>query len=70
MLSIQNLSFSYTNDPIIQNVSFKVNQGENIAILGESGCGKSTLLKLIYGLLDSDQGEIFFNNLLHFSIFS
>lgn len=63
MLSIQNLSFSYTNDPIIQNVSFKVNQGENIAILGESGCGKSTLLKLIYGLLDSDQGEIFFNNL-------
>ena len=63
MLSIQNLSFAYTNDAVIQNISFNVNQGENIAILGESGCGKSTLLKLIYGLLDADQGEIFFESL-------
>ena len=63
MLSIQNLSFAYTNDAVLQNISFKVNQGENIAILGESGCGKSTLLKLIYGLLDANQGEIFFDDL-------
>lgn len=61
MLSIQNLSFSYSDSPTIQNISFIAGQGENIAILGESGCGKSTILKLIYGLLDADQGNIFFN---------
>src|SRR5690606_5062310 len=32
------------------------------SVMGESGCGKSTLLKVIYGLLQADQGEIFYNN--------
>jgi ABC-type sulfate/molybdate transport systems ATPase subunit len=36
-------------------------KGQNLAVIGESGCGKSTLLKLIYGLYDLDQGEIFWN---------
>jgi ABC-type sulfate/molybdate transport systems ATPase subunit len=38
-----------------------LNKGQNLAIIGESGCGKSTLLKLIYGLYDLNQGEIFWN---------
>ena len=63
MLSIQSLSFAYSSDqPIIQNISFEAASGQNIAILGESGCGKSTLLKLIYGLLDANDGQIFFDN--------
>ncbi len=61
LLSIKNISFSYTDKPTIQGVSFDVQKGENIAILGESGCGKSTLLKLIYGLCDLNEGQIFFN---------
>ena len=61
LLSIQNISFSYTQKPIIQNISFDVFAGQNIAILGESGCGKSTLLKLIYGLYDLDSGTILFS---------
>jgi ABC-type Fe3+/spermidine/putrescine transport system ATPase subunit len=61
MLSIENLSFAYTDDPVINNICFNATQGQNIAILGESGCGKSTLLKLIYGLLDADNGQIFFD---------
>lgn len=61
MLDIQNISFSYTENPVIKNVSFTINKGDNIAIIGESGCGKSTLLKLMYGLYDLDEGKIFYN---------
>ena len=61
MLDIQNISFSYTDKPVIKNVSFTINKGENIAIIGESGCGKSTLLKLMYGLYDLNEGKIFYN---------
>ena len=61
MLDIQNISFSYTENPVIKNVSFTINKGENIAIIGESGCGKSTLLKLMYGLYNLDEGKIFYN---------
>jgi len=59
--SIQISSFSYTENPVIKNVSFTVNKGDNIAIIGESGCGKSTLLKLLYGLYDLNEGKIFYN---------
>jgi len=61
MLDIKNISFSYTENPVIKNVSFTINKGENIAIIGESGCGKSTLLKLLYGLYDLNEGQISYN---------
>ncbi|MWB94566.1 ATP-binding cassette domain-containing protein [Flavobacterium sp. GA093] len=60
MLDIKNISFSYTDKPVIKNLNFTIEKGQNIAIIGESGCGKSTLLKLIYGLYDLDEGEIFY----------
>lgn len=60
MLDIQNISFSYTESPVIKNISFSIEKGQNISIIGESGCGKSTLLKLIYGLYDLDEGKIFY----------
>ncbi|MBO9586027.1 MAG: ABC transporter ATP-binding protein [Flavobacterium sp.] len=62
MLDIQNISFSYTESPVIKNISFSIEKGQNIAIIGESGCGKSTLLKLIYGLYDLDEGSIFYGD--------
>jgi len=62
MLDIQNISFSYTDSPVIKNISFSIEKGQNIAIIGESGCGKSTLLKLIYGLYDLDEGKIFYGD--------
>lgn len=61
MLQVQNISFGYTEKAVIQNINFNVNKGQNIAIIGESGCGKSTLLKLIYGLYDLDNGQVFWN---------
>jgi ABC-type Fe3+/spermidine/putrescine transport system ATPase subunit len=62
MFQVQNISFSYTDKIIIHDVSFNVEKGQNIAIIGESGCGKSTLLKLIYGLHDLNEGHIFWND--------
>ena len=61
MLEIKDISFTYIDKPVIENVSFTIAKGKNTAIIGESGCGKSTLLKLIYGLYDLDSGAITYN---------
>lgn len=61
MLSVQNISFSYNKNSILKNISFLTEKGKIVAIIGESGCGKSTLLKLIYGLYDLNEGQIFWN---------
>lgn len=58
MLELKNISFAYIDTTVIENVSFTIPQGSNVAVIGESGCGKSTLLKLIYGLYDLNEGEI------------
>lgn len=62
MLQVNNLTFSYDKDKILEDISFQVNKGEHLAIIGESGSGKSTLLKLIYGDYDIAQGQIYWNN--------
>ena len=62
MLELKSISFSYLKDIVIKNISFTISKGNNVAIIGESGCGKSTLLKLIYGLYDLDEGEIWYND--------
>ncbi|MBC7748110.1 MAG: ABC transporter ATP-binding protein [Methylotenera sp.] len=61
MLEIKDISFTYGDKPVIENISFTIAKGENTAIIGESGCGKSTLLKLIYGLYNLDSGAITYN---------
>ena len=61
MLQVQNISFAYQTDKTLDALSFSLEKGKNLAIIGESGCGKSTLLKLIYGLYDLKEGHIFWN---------
>jgi ABC-type sulfate/molybdate transport systems ATPase subunit len=62
MLEVKNISFSYQEKITLKAISFTLDKGKNLAVIGESGCGKSTLLKLIYGLYDLDEGQIFWNN--------
>lgn len=60
-LEINNLSFNYSNKPILQDVSLSIETGDMLALLGPNGTGKTTLFKLILGLLKSNQGEILIN---------
>jgi ABC-type Fe3+/spermidine/putrescine transport system ATPase subunit len=59
MLRVNNISFAYQIDtPVLKDLSFELEAGEHLCVMGESGCGKSTLLKALYGLLDLDQGNM------------
>lgn len=60
MLRINGLSVSYGGTPALSDVSFNVNEGEIVSIVGSNGAGKSTLLKAISGLLHPDEGSIEF----------
>ena len=64
ILSVNNLSVEYNQKTVVNNVTFELNKGEILAIVGGSGSGKSTILKAIAGLLGRagavTQGEILF----------
>lgn len=62
MLKVENITFGYSKSPVLKNITFNVEAGENLAIIGESGSGKSTLLKLIYGEYDLNSGHIFWKD--------
>ncbi len=60
-LSLRGISKSFPGVLANDNVSFDVSAGEIHALLGENGAGKSTLVKMIYGIMQPDAGEIFWN---------
>ena len=60
MLVVNHISFGYSKKKIVlNNFNFTLKEGDHLCVMGESGCGKSTLLKAIYGLLNLNNGEIF-----------
>ena len=61
-LSVNGLRFSYSDKPIINDLSLNINNGEFVSILGPSGCGKSTLLNIFAGILKPQSGEILIDN--------
>ena len=61
-LEVKNLSFAYSEQQVaIDDISFSIEKGKFVAILGHNGSGKSTLAKLIVGLLEKNSGQIFFD---------
>jgi branched-chain amino acid transport system ATP-binding protein len=60
VLDIKNIDVSYGDVQVIWDVSFEVNIGEIVALIGANGAGKSTVLKTISGILRPKKGEIFF----------
>ena len=64
MLKIEEVSAGYGNLNILRNLSFHVNKGEVVSILGTNGAGKTTTLRAISGLIPVTSGSIYFNNVL------
>ncbi len=60
ILNVSNLSFSYGKKNILSNVTFKIDKGEMVSILGGNGSGKTTLLKCIMNFLKSERGSCSF----------
>ena len=60
ILSLKNLSKSFFHRPVINRISFDVNEGDILGIIGRNGIGKSTLLRLLSGLSSGDGGEVHF----------
>lgn len=57
LFSLLEVSKTYEHKDILKNISFSIQEGERIAVVGKNGSGKSTLLKIVMGGLDIDSGE-------------
>mgnify|MGYP001380697147 CR=1 FL=1 len=62
LVSLKNISLSFGNRKILDNVNFNINRGEILGMLGPNGVGKSTIFNLITGLIKPDYGSIMFDN--------
>ena len=66
LFSCENLELAYEGNTVLDNLSFKVNEGDYLCIVGENGSGKSTLMKALLGLMKPAKGEIrYLNGLKH-----
>jgi ABC-type Fe3+/spermidine/putrescine transport system ATPase subunit len=63
MLELRHIFKTYEGKPLLNDISFTVNAGETLCLLGASGSGKSTLLRMIAGLETPDSGSILFNGM-------
>ena len=62
IIKLEKVSFSFKNRPILDSISFSLNQGEILGLLGPNGVGKSTIFNLITGLLKPNFGSIIVDN--------
>jgi ABC transport system ATP-binding/permease protein len=58
IIAAQGLSKRYGVDPLFQDISFTISEGERIGLIGPNGSGKSTLLEILYGRIQPDSGEV------------
>ncbi|GAG12434.1 unnamed protein product, partial [marine sediment metagenome] len=58
MIEVQDITFSYDGQPVIDGASFRLDEGEFAGVVGPNGSGKTTLLKLLTGVLRADSGTI------------
>ena len=62
MLSLQNINFNYTNQPLFENVNLELGSGEFAFLIGKSGSGKTTLLQMIYMNVQPESGTVTVGN--------
>ena len=59
LIDLQNVTKSYSGEPVFRDISWQINSGRKIGLIGANGCGKTTLFRLIAGELTPDRGQIF-----------
>ena len=59
-LECKNLKLGYGANVVVEDISFRVDKGDYLCIVGENGSGKSTLLKMISGIIEPDNGDIIY----------
>ena len=71
IIEFENISLAYGNRLILENINFKINEGQIFGMLGPNGVGKSTIFNLITGLISPEKGSIFIGgeNVNNFPIF-
>jgi ATP-binding cassette, subfamily B, bacterial len=57
-IEFRNVTFSYEGEPVLNDISFRIEPGQTVAIVGETGSGKSTITKLVNRIYDVDSGRI------------
>lgn len=62
IISVNNLSFSYEKERVLENISFNVKKNDFLTIIGPNGGGKTSLLKILLGINPLQKGEIKINN--------
>lgn len=62
MIELKDVHIAFDHKPVLNGVSFSLDKGESLVIMGESGVGKSTILRLILGLIKPDSGQIYVAN--------
>ena len=61
MIEVKNITKKYGNFTAVDNISFKIEEGEIIGLLGPNGAGKSTTMNMITGYIEPTEGEIVIN---------
>ena len=64
MIDVKDLIKKYNNKSILSDITFSIQTGQAVAIVGKSGVGKSILLKCLIGLVNPDAGTIYIDNKL------
>lgn len=62
-IKFENVLFSYDKENILEDISFEIKSGENVAFVGETGVGKSTIAALLLGFYEPDEGTIYINDI-------
>ena len=69
MISLQNISFAYNQQSILNQFNLMIDEGKTTVLIGPSGCGKSTILRLINRLLTPQSGTVLIDGEIKLYIF-
>ncbi|MBR6794734.1 MAG: ATP-binding cassette domain-containing protein, partial [Clostridia bacterium] len=58
-LSVSDISLDFGGDEVLKNITFAINEGERVGVIGSNGAGKTSLLRIIAGELSQSTGEVF-----------